>query len=111
MALWATLVAAVPSIKVQGSDFINEKTGEKFQIIGMGYQPGGESAFSPTSGDPLSDPEACKRDAALMQILGVNAVRVYNIHPDLNHDECASIFNAVGLFSGATWIRHLATVV
>jgi hypothetical protein len=36
------------------------------------------------------------RDAALMQVLGVNAIRVYNLDPDVNHDECASIFNAVG---------------
>lgn len=28
-------------------------------------------------------------------ILGVNAIRVYNLDPDLNHDMCASIFNAV----------------
>jgi len=27
--------------------------------------------------------------------LGVNAIRVYNVDPDLNHDMCASIFNAV----------------
>jgi len=27
--------------------------------------------------------------------VGVNAIRVYNVDPDLNHDECASIFNTV----------------
>jgi hypothetical protein len=37
----------------------------------------------------------CMRDAALMQRLGVNAIRVYNLDPDLNHDMCASIFNEV----------------
>lgn len=26
---------------------------------------------------------------------GVNAIRVYNLDPDLNHDLCASIFNEV----------------
>jgi len=31
-----------------------------------------------------------------MQRLGVNSIRVYNVDPDLNHDECASIFNGVG---------------
>lgn len=31
-----------------------------------------------------------------MQTLGVNAIRVYSVDPDINHDECASIFNAVG---------------
>lgn len=33
-----------------------------------------------------------------MQQLGVNAIRVYNVDPDLNHDMCASIFNAVGIY-------------
>lgn len=33
-----------------------------------------------------------------MQKLGVNAIRVYNLDPALNHDECASIFNAVGIY-------------
>ena len=33
-----------------------------------------------------------------MQMLGVNAIRVYNLDPDLNHDDCASIFNAVGIY-------------
>ena len=33
-----------------------------------------------------------------MQQLGVNAIRVYNVDPDLNHDLCASVFNAVGIY-------------
>lgn len=48
--------------------------------------------------DPLSNGTICLRDAALMQRLGVNAIRVYNLDPDLNHDLCASIFNAVGIY-------------
>lgn len=35
------------------------------------YQPGGQSGFSKKK-DPLSDPETCLRDAALMQRLGVS---------------------------------------
>lgn len=38
------------------------------------------------------------RDAALMQELGVNTIRSYNVDPTLNHDECASIFNSVGIY-------------
>ena len=28
-----------------------------------------------------------------MQRLGTNAIRVYNLDPDLDHTECSSIFN------------------
>lgn len=28
----------------------------------------------------------------------MNAIRVYNVDPNLNHDLCASIFNAVGIY-------------
>jgi hypothetical protein len=33
-----------------------------------------------------------------MQRLGVNAIRVYNLNPSVNHDLCASIFNSVGIY-------------
>lgn len=63
------------------------------------YQPGGSSGFSPGSGiDPLSNGELCLRDAALMQMLGINTIRVYNLDPSLDHNLCVSIFNAVGIY-------------
>jgi hypothetical protein len=70
-ALAAPLVGAVPTVSIQGADFINSATGKRFQILGVAYQPGGSAGFDPTSGrDPLSDGDACLRDAALMQRLG-----------------------------------------
>lgn len=33
-----------------------------------------------------------------MQMLGINTIRVYNLDPTLDHDLCASIFNAVGIY-------------
>jgi len=33
-----------------------------------------------------------------MQQLGINTIRVYNLDSTVNHDECASIFNAVGIY-------------
>ena len=63
------------------------------------YQPGGASGFIAGSGyDPLSNGTLCLRDAALMQLLGLNTIRVYNLDPSLDHDLCASIFNAVGIY-------------
>lgn len=104
----ASLAAAVPAIDVKGSYFVNNATGDRYQIVGVAYQPGGSSGFDENAGrDPLSDKDSCLRDAALMQTLGVNAIRVYSVDPDVNHDECASIFNAVGSSCGCflqeTW--------
>jgi len=96
-------VAAVPSLEVRGSQFVNPKTGDAFQVVGVAYQPGGSAGYDPAGGfDPLSNASTCMRDAALMQVLGVNAIRVYNLSPNLNHDECASIFNAVS--------RHISAI-
>ena len=93
------MALAVEPVKVQGSDFVNSVSGDRLQIIGVAYQPGGSSGYNPGSGvDPLSNGTICLRDAALMQRLGVNAIRVYNLDPDLDHDACASIFNSVGIY-------------
>lgn len=74
-------------------------TGQRFEIVGIDYQPGGSSGYMPGSGiDPLSNATSCLRDAALMQQLGVNTIRSYNLDPDINHDECASIFNQAGIY-------------
>ncbi|RDW70496.1 1,3-beta-glucanosyltransferase gel2 [Aspergillus mulundensis] len=93
----ATTASAVTPVIVKGKDFVNSETGDRFQILGVDYQPGGTNAVNGKS-DPLTDKEACLRDAALMQQLGVNTIRIYNLAPDLNHDECVSIFNAAGIY-------------
>ncbi|TVY49662.1 1,3-beta-glucanosyltransferase [Lachnellula occidentalis] len=99
LALCASTALAVQTLEIKGADFVNSVTGNRFQIVGVAYQPGGQSGYDPSSGiDPLSNGTVCLRDAALMQQLGVNAIRVYNVSPDLNHDLCASIFNAVGIY-------------
>ncbi|KAI1337671.1 beta-glucanosyltransferase gel2 [Xylariaceae sp. FL0016] len=95
----ATTAAAVKTLEVQGNQFVNSDTGDAFQIVGMAYQIGGSAGYDPEHGkDPLSDGDVCRRDAALMQVLGVNTIRVYNLDPNLNHDECASIFNSAGMY-------------
>jgi hypothetical protein len=106
----------VQPLVVQGANFVNAVTGNRFQLVGVAYQPGGSSGYKPETGkDPLSNGDICLRDAALMQRLGmpltigkvnhanliwkgVNAIRVYNLDPNVNHDMCASIFNAVGIY-------------
>lgn len=91
--------AALNPIEVQGQNFVDSVTGDRFEVIGMDYQPGGEAGFDPTSGeDPLSDGDICLRDAGLMQQMGINTIRAYNLDPYISHDECASIFNAAGIY-------------
>ena len=52
------------------------------------YQPGGSAGFIAGSGvDPLSNGTLCLRDAALMQRLGINTIRIYNLDPSLNHGQ------------------------
>ncbi|KAF1993003.1 glycoside hydrolase family 72 protein [Amniculicola lignicola CBS 123094] len=92
-------VGAVHPVEVRGQDFVDSVTGKRVMLIGVDYQPGGQAGYKPTSGqDPLSNGTVCLRDAALLQGLGVNVIRVYNVDPTINHDECASIFNAVGIY-------------
>ncbi|KAK1250499.1 hypothetical protein MKX08_010502 [Trichoderma sp. CBMAI-0020] len=98
VALAATTVGAVKPLTIKGTDFV-DPDGNKFQLVGVAYQPGGSAGYDPKTGkDPLSDADTCLRDAALLQVMGVNAIRVYNLDPNLNHDQCASIFNAAGMY-------------
>ncbi|KAK3387710.1 Glucanosyltransferase-domain-containing protein [Podospora didyma] len=99
LTLGVSFAAAVPVLDAVDNYFVNNKTGNRFQIVGVAYQPGGEAGYKPAQKlDPLSNKDNCLRDAALLQIMGVNTIRVYNLDPNLNHDECASIFNAAGMY-------------
>ncbi|KAI7277546.1 glycoside hydrolase family 72 protein [Hortaea werneckii] len=98
LALLSSTALAANPIKVQEQEFIDTKTDERFVIVGVDYQPGGSAAVGTGNGDPLSNAEECRRDAALMQNMGVNTIRSYNLNSELNHDECASIFNSVGIY-------------
>ena len=98
-ALLAPTAQAVNVLKVQGSNFVDTVTNQRFEIIGVDYQPGGSAGFDPTAkADPLTNGTACLRDAVVMQNLGLNCIRVYNLDPSVSHDECASIFNAAGIY-------------
>ncbi|CAN6674798.1 probable 1,3-beta-glucanosyltransferase Gas3p [Trichomonascus vanleenenianus] len=104
LAATGSLVSALIPIEVKGSRFVRpaidaNDEGDEFTVIGIDYQPGGSASYSDSSGtDVLSDGDVCLRDAFVLQQLGVNTIRVYTINPWINHDECMSIFNAVGIY-------------
>lgn len=99
VALFSSYTAAVTPLAVRGASIVNVKDGSRFQMIGVAYQPGGAAGYKPGTGkDPLSNKDICMRDATVMQRLGLNTVRVYNLDPAIDHSACVSIYNAAGIY-------------
>ncbi|KAL1597985.1 Glycolipid anchored surface protein 4 precursor [Paraconiothyrium brasiliense] len=97
--LLTSVAVAVHPVEVQGQDLIDSVTNKRFMIVGVDYQPGGQAGYKPQEGsDPLTNKDVCLRDAIMLQKLGANTIRVYNVDPTLNHDDCASIFNSAGIY-------------
>ena len=48
--------------------------------------------------DPLADATACKRDVPLLQELGANVIRTYNIDPTQDHDTCMNLLADAGIY-------------
>ncbi|KAH8708478.1 Glucanosyltransferase-domain-containing protein [Phaeosphaeriaceae sp. PMI808] len=98
-ALFTSIAHAVHPVEVRGQDFVDTVTNKRLMIVGVDYQPGGQAGYKPQEGkDVLTDADVCLRDAILIQRLGANTIRVYNIDPKLDHSACASIFNAAGIY-------------
>lgn len=102
-ALLASSQAMLP-IEVDSNRFIKPSLSgtsdnTAFFVNGVDYQPGGSSGYTADSdSDVLTDGWVCARDATALQNLGVNTIRIYTVNPDLNHDDCMSIFNAAGIY-------------
>ncbi|KAF3003473.1 hypothetical protein E8E13_003862 [Curvularia kusanoi] len=97
--LLSGIAQAVNTVSVKGQDFIDDTTNKRLMIVGVDYQPGGQAGYKPTEKkDALTDGDVCLRDAVVMQKLGVNTIRVYNVDPSLDHSKCMSIFNAAGIY-------------
>ena len=98
-ALLSGIAHAVNPVEVRGQDFVDTVTNKRLMIVGVDYQPGGQAGYKPTEKkDALTDADVCLRDAVVMQKLGVNTIRVYNVDPTLDHSKCMSIFNAAGIY-------------
>lgn len=55
-------------------------------------------AYQGTPADPLVDVTQCQLDAASMQTIGTNSIRVYHVDPWENHDGCMSAFENAGIY-------------
>jgi len=82
-------VDAVPTIEAVGAKFFYSN-GTQYFIKGIAYQL--------TDDDPLTDTTQCQLDAASMQALGANAIRVYHVDPNGDHSGCMSAFAAAGIY-------------
>lgn len=91
------VLADIHPIEIRGKHFYDTVTNEPFFIRGIDYQPGGSSDVAEDR-DPLSDVSVCSRDIPLFQDLGINAVRVYSLNPDLNHDKCMTMLASAGIY-------------
>ncbi|KAF9357284.1 1,3-beta-glucanosyltransferase gas1 [Mortierella sp. AD094] len=88
-------VAALNPIVIKGTKFFDSATKDQFFINGVAYQP---RTLASGFVDPLSRPDDCRRDFALMKDLGINTIRVYQIDSSLNHDECMRLLEDVGMY-------------
>ncbi|KAK6464786.1 hypothetical protein DFJ63DRAFT_284874 [Scheffersomyces coipomensis] len=100
---YQSLAVNTPSIEVVGNKLFNSASGQQFFIKGIAYQrtpQPGDTYNGPLEPymDPLADPLSCMRDIQYFKALGVNAVRVYQINPILNHDECMNSLSDAGIY-------------
>ncbi|USW54475.1 Putative glucanosyltransferase, glycoside hydrolase superfamily [Septoria linicola] len=86
--VWASIATALQTIEAKGAKFFAGD--DQWFIKGIAYQL--------TPDDPLAQTEQCQLDASLMKTLGANAIRVYHVHPDANHDGCMKAFEDAGIY-------------
>lgn len=103
-------VTAINQITRTGK-YLYEPDGSRFYIRGVAYQPQGEVSAQTEANDanggfpepssyidPLSSPANCTRDLPYLQQLNANAIRVYSVNPENNHDECMKTFSDAGIY-------------
>ncbi|CAX44480.1 pH-regulated cell-wall GPI-anchored 1,3-beta-glucanosyltransferase, putative [Candida dubliniensis CD36] len=94
----------IETIKVIGNKFFECESGNQFFIKGIAYQKTRQEGEiydtnkEPNYIDPLANPFTCLRDLDYLKELGINLVRVYQIHPNANHDICMNAFAKAGIY-------------
>lgn len=98
-------VNAIPTIEAVGAKFFYSN-GTQYFIKGIEIPLLGTAvanrwagiAYQLTEADPLINTKQCQLDAASMQKLGANAIRVYHVDPNGDHSGCMSAFAAAGIY-------------
>jgi len=90
LTLLAPSANALQHIVQKGSKFFTADDGNQWFVKGVAYQL---QAY-----ELGTDAGQCTRDAALMQQLGANSIRVYHVDPSLDHDGCMQAFNDHGIY-------------
>ncbi|KAI9292190.1 hypothetical protein K502DRAFT_95019 [Neoconidiobolus thromboides FSU 785] len=96
-AYFSTTLALDP-IVTKGNKFFNGKTGNQFFFKGVCYQPRGNPSSKDEISDPLADSSACKRDIEYLKDLGINTIRVYEVDPTKNHDDCMKLLEQNNIY-------------
>ncbi|KAH0341201.1 glycoside hydrolase family 72 protein, partial [Aureobasidium melanogenum] len=86
---FAAVASAIPTISVKGSKFFTSD-GNQYFVRGVAYQL--------VPDDPLVDNTQCQLDASLMKTLGANAIRVYHVDPEADHQDCMKTFADAGIY-------------
>ncbi|KAK9472719.1 Glucanosyltransferase-domain-containing protein [Dipodascopsis tothii] len=94
--LFASSAAATLSpIVTYGNAFFDSKTGDRFYIRGVDYQPPNEAGETI---DPLADSDVCGRDIPVLEALGINTIRVYNVDNSADHSDCMKQLDDAGIY-------------
>ncbi|KAK9453277.1 Glucanosyltransferase-domain-containing protein [Dipodascopsis uninucleata] len=95
-ALWASsALADVNPLIIKGNAFFDSKTGERFYMKGVDYQP--PDAKGDTV-DPLANYKVCSRDIPYIKKLGINTIRVYQVDNAADHSKCMELLQKNGIY-------------
>ncbi|KAJ9055481.1 1 3-beta-glucanosyltransferase gel4 [Entomophthora muscae] len=89
---------ALSPLVIKGNKFFQKDTGKQFFFKGVCYQPRGNVKSGAAFNDPLKDSASCKRDVAMFKDLGINTIRVYEVDPSANHDDCMKMLEDAGIY-------------
>jgi hypothetical protein len=92
---------ALNPIEIKGYKFFDSVTGEPFLIRGIDYYPRPNAGiYNFNSVDFYTEDfrHVWERDLQYLQELGVNAIRLYSVDPDQNHDAFMCTMDRAGIY-------------